>query len=82
MKMEMDIHYLKILPCYFEDVENGNKKFELRKDDRNYKIGDFIVLREFENGKYTGRRKCKQITYILRNCPEYGLKDGYCIIGF
>lgn len=25
---------------------------------------------------------CFGITYILRNCPEYGLADGYCIIGW
>lgn len=21
------------------------------------------------------------VIYVLRNCPEYGLKDGYCILG-
>lgn len=77
------IHELKILPKYFEEVMNLNKKFELRKDDRGYQVGDFVLLKEFENGLYTGREShCLKITYILRNCPEYGLEDGYCIFGW
>ena len=74
--------YLKILPEYFNEVQSHNKQFELRKDDRDYRVGDWILLKEFENGSYTGREcGCFSITYILRNCPEYGLADGYCIIG-
>lgn len=48
------VHVLKIQPKYFEMVKWGIKRFELRKDDRNYQVGDFIVLREYENGEYTG----------------------------
>ena len=50
--------------------------------DRNYQVGDLITLREYENGAYTGREiKNLPIYFILRDCPEYGLKDGYCILG-
>lgn len=80
---KVTVHDLKILPQYFEEVIKGHKRFELRKDDRDYKVGDRIVLNEYENGEYTGRKSTAfPIRYILRNCPEYGLKDGYCIIGF
>lgn len=76
------IHYVKILPEYFDAVQNLEKNFELRKDDRNYQVGDFITLNEWKDGVYTGRQAgAYKISYILRNCPEYGLKDGYCIIG-
>ena len=34
----MKIHELKILPKYYEKVLSGEKRFELRKDDRNFKI--------------------------------------------
>lgn len=77
------VHVLKIQPKYFEKVKWGIKRFELRKDDRNYQVGDLITLREYENGEYTGKEiKNLLIRYILRDCPEYGLKEGYCIIGF
>lgn len=76
------MHELKIIPKYFEDIKSGNKNFELRKDDRDYKVGDLITLKEYENGKYTGREiKNICITYILRDAIEYGLMQGYCILG-
>lgn len=48
------IHDLKITPKYFDDVWNGIKRFELRKDDRDYQIGDTLLLREWDGEKYTG----------------------------
>lgn len=77
------IHELKIRQEYFNEVQSHNKQFELRKDDRDYRVGDWVLLKEFENGDYTGR-ECGLfgIKYILRNCSEYGLADGYCIIGW
>ncbi len=78
-----EIHELKIIPKYFEDVKSGKKNFEIRKDDRDYKVGDLITLKEYENGQYTGREiKNLPIIYILRGATKYGLMDGYCILGF
>lgn len=76
-------HDLKILPKYFKAVKAGEKKFELRKNDRDYKVGDEIHLEEWEPiGEYTGMDIVKEITYVLKNCEEFGLKNGYCIIGW
>lgn len=76
-------HDLKILPQYFEDVISGKKKFELRKNDRDYKVGDMFVLREWNPEKgYTGRDFIHCIGYILKDCPEFGLMDGYVIFGW
>jgi len=76
------IHAIKILPVYYDAVVSNIKHFELRKDDRDYQVGDYIVLKEWSNGEYTGRETGFKIEYILRNCPEYGLMDGYCILGW
>jgi hypothetical protein len=40
-------HELKCWPEYFHAIRSGRKKFELRKDDRGFAIGDLLVLREF-----------------------------------
>ncbi|MDU5262241.1 MAG: DUF3850 domain-containing protein [Clostridium celatum] len=77
----MKIHELKILSRYYEDVAMSNKTFELRKDDRDYEVGDYLNLREIDNNEYTGREINVEIVYILRNCSEYGLKEGYVILG-
>lgn len=77
------IHELKILPKYYEEVKVGNKNFELRKNDRNYMEHDTIVLKAWENGQYLDKEPLKRtIKYILKDCPEYGLMDGYVILGF
>ena len=75
------IHELKILPKYYEAVLMGNKTFELRKDDRDYRVGDTVRLYEW-NGVYLDSAPLeRRISYILRDCPEYGLMEGYVILG-
>lgn len=74
------MHEIKILPKYFEAAAiDHTKKFELRKNDRDYKTGDIVKLREWDGRKYTGREYTTEIIYVLKDCPEYGLMDGYCI---
>ena len=50
------IHKLKILPEFFPLVEKGKKRFELRKNDRNYQEDDILLLQEYFDGEYTGRQ--------------------------
>ena len=73
-------HELKILPQFFHDVIRGKKKAELRKDDRNFEVGDVLVLKEWANGEFTGAWCSVTVTHIIRDCQEYGLDDGYCIL--
>lgn len=75
------VHEMKLLEQYFDDVVNGDKPFELRKDDRNIQVDDEIILKEWNGEHYTGRWAKANVTYVLRDCPQYGLMDGYCIIG-
>lgn len=72
----------KILPEYFEAIIRDKKHFELRKDEDDIQEGDAIVLKEWDGKQYTGRETGRNITYVLRNCPEYGLMNGYCIVGW
>lgn len=73
----------KILPKYFLAVELGYKNFELRKDEDDIQVGDDIILCEWEEDKgYSGASIRKTVKYVSRNVPEYGLMEGYCIIGF
>lgn len=74
-------HELKILPQFYNGIASHKKTFEIRKDDRDYQEGDRILLREFDGENYTGHQTRRIITYILRNAKEYGLADGYCILG-
>ena len=41
----------KILPKYFYDILLYNKRFEIRKNDCDYKVGDKVKLILFENNQ-------------------------------
>ena len=40
----MTTHRLKVLIKYADAIMNGTKTFEVRKNDRNFKVGDKIVF--------------------------------------
>ena len=72
------VHELKILPEYFLAVIEGRKKFEIRKYDRDYQLGDVLFLKEWDR-EYTGSAVICEITYILHGGND-GLEKGYCIL--
>lgn len=72
----------KILPKYFNEVIHDRKKFEIRKDEDNLQVGDTVILREWDGQNYTGCTTGRNIKYVLRNVPEYGLMPGYVIFGW
>jgi len=78
----MKIHKLKTLTEYFDEVQNGVKSFEIRKDDRGFKVGDRLELMEYnqESGSLTGRFCQRRITYILSG-GQFGLEKGYIAMG-
>lgn len=76
-------HELKILPEYYEEVKAGNKNFELRRNDRDFMENDTIRLKAWNGEKYLDKAPLERtIRYILQDCPEYGLMEGYCILGW
>lgn len=74
-------HELKIIPTYFDDVQNGIKNFEVRYNDRDYKVGDTLLLKEWdvENFRYTGREYETSIIYVFDE-PAY-IRQNYVILG-
>lgn len=76
---EPKTHEVKLAASWWADVTSGKKRFELRKNDRGYKVGDKLLMQEYKDGVYTGRSILADITYMLE---EYtGLTEGYAILG-
>lgn len=73
-------HELKIQPIYFNPVWNEEKTFEIRENDRDFKVGDIVRLREWDlvNCEYTGRSLLVIIIYIT----DFMQKPGYIVFGF
>lgn len=74
-------HYIKCETKFFNDVVDGFKSFEIRKNDRDYQPGDDIVLKEYDKKlrELTGREERVNIIYMLEDYP--GIEPGYCILG-
>ncbi|WP_238886481.1 DUF3850 domain-containing protein [Clostridium sp. YIM B02551] len=77
------VHMLKTLPKYFDAAEKGEKPFEVRKDDRNFKVGDTLILEKYENGEYLNKIHKVNITYILgrEEDEKQYVPEGYVILG-
>lgn len=74
------VHALKIKSEYFKVVLAYNKNFEVRKNDRDFQVGDFVALNEIDDeGNYTGSHAVRKITYILND--EQYLAPGYVALG-
>ena len=76
---------LKIIPKFFDDIIGGYKTFEIRKNDRDFKVGDLVKLNEFlgktddNKDNYSGRYVTVFISRI------YDLEDvlpGYIAFDF
>jgi hypothetical protein len=73
-------HDLKTWPDYFQAIADGAKTFEIRIDDRGFKVGDVLLLREWDHKRfvYTGRSLRRRVTHVLR---DFGLEvDCVCMV--
>lgn len=73
-------HELKIYPKYFEAVVSRKKTFEIRKNDRKFCVGDVLLLKEWDNIKYTGREVKVEVIYLLDD-KFIGIQTGYVVMG-
>lgn len=70
-------HKLKILPEYYIAVSDGSKTFEIRKNDRDFKLGDIVMLQEYDESGFRGRNILVEIVYLT----DYEQKDNYVVLG-
>lgn len=73
--------HLKCIQPYFNDIWEGIKKFEVRKNDRNFSEGDILALHEISDSEFWPRIIYLQITYLLPG-GNFGIDPDYCVIGF
>lgn len=73
-------HHLKTWPDFFRCIVSGEKTFELRFDDRGYRVGDVLVLREWRptDKTFTGQEIRKRVTYTTSG---FGLAPGWMAMG-
>lgn len=83
-------HELKTDPEVFDAIVSGDKTFELRKADRDFKVGDTLKLRKTKHTgyemavldmplEYVGPPLYVYVTFILAG--TYGVKEGWVMMG-
>ena len=88
----MTAHNLKIWPDQYALLRSGLKTFEFRKNDRDFQVGDILLLREWDPG--SGTRETgpwasghytdadwilRGVTHVLRG-PDFGVPEGYAVL--
>lgn len=73
------LHSKKIKEEYFKKVVEGYKPYEIRVNDCDYRVGDYLALNEInENGLYTGRFTVTKIIEIFE-ATEY-IQENYVVL--
>lgn len=76
------VHDLKTHPPYYEALDRRTKTFEVRKNDRRFKVGEGLLLREWDpkTRRHTGREQRRLISYVLKG-GKFGVEAGYVVMG-
>ena len=89
----MSRHSLKVIDPFFDQLGNG-KGLEIRKNDRDFQVGDYLDLKHYvpgliENHGFTGRAKEAKVTCVtpLNDVPglaallsETARSENYCAL--
>ena len=79
--MARKTHHLKITSNHFIDVIVGEKTAEVRKNDRDFKNGDYLILKEYDKGIYSGSECVVMVTHTLHG-GQYGIEKGFVVLSF
>lgn len=76
----MNTHHLKVWPEFFRELVLGIKKVEIRRNDRNFKERDLLVLQEWNHKtqRYTGHKVVRKIDHVMSDHP--GLDKDYVLL--
>ncbi len=84
----LKVHELKSWPIYFKPVWSGEKRFEIRINDRDFKTGQYLMLKEYvpewqETSlarPYTGREIMAVIKYVMPGDEFVGVLKSFAIM--
>lgn len=75
------MHTLKTDFGLMPDIRNRIKTFDVRKNDREFKVGDTLLLHGWnkKTEKYTDQKIKVEVTYILPG-GQYGIQKGFVVL--
>lgn len=82
----MKVHDLKIWPEQYQKVINGHLSFQYRENDRNYQMGDVLILSEWnpKMNEFTGRKIGARVKYVFDEMTSgdvpVHIAPGFCVM--
>jgi hypothetical protein len=82
-------HILKCESTFWGDVADGHKAFEVRKDDRGYRVGDTLCLKNWRSDRqgysheFTGLQEkvvMAHVGYLLYG-GQFGIEPDFVVLG-
>ena len=89
-------HTLKCSARYFDEIEAGEKNFEVRRNDRGFQKGDILILQKYdqERGRYVERHFQDPVLGVMTSEPvklerritfiltggQLGIEPGYVVM--
>lgn len=76
------LHEVKTLPEHFQAVLSGDKTAEIRINDRDYKVEDTLILKEWKPDiGFTRCHIATTITHIIDDKQD-GIEEGFVMLSF
>lgn len=74
-------HELKCNSDFWPYYKTGAKNSSMRKNDRNYAVGDVLILRLWKDDRFIiNEIVVRKITHIVNDFDFKEMPDGYCIL--
>jgi len=80
------VHKLKTWPSVFEEIVSGNKTAEFRLNDRDFAVGDELLLMEWDpdahavaGGAFTGREYRVRVMHVVHG-GQFGIPEHFCMM--
>ena len=72
------IHAIKCYPEFFDYIDCGSKHFEIRKNDTDYRVGDFLQIIKYcpIQEIFIGEPIHREITYMT----DFEQKEGFVVL--
>lgn len=76
--LDQNIHILKIQKEFAMAIMDGRKRFEIRNNDRDFKVGDLLIMRPWNETK--GFLPFQPVVSEITFMTDFEQKEGYVVL--
>lgn len=73
----MTDHSLKVETVHWYPLHRHEKKFEARKNDRDFKVGDTLILKAWDRESQEFEANFHDLTFRVLHIQTLGMAEGY-----